>query len=67
MVDSKRIYAQVIISPGQQNSCATATVGGVLGGFIGLTAIIVIALSIALGVSDHSMIIGWYIFSLLFC
>lgn len=55
---------QVIIPPGQQNSCAAATVGGVLGGFIGLTVLIAIALGIALGVSEHIQCSMTYIISL---
>ena len=46
------IILGIIFSPGRQNSSALATVSGVLGGFIGLLLIIVIALAIALGVSQ---------------
>ena len=41
--------------PEQENRCAVAIVGGVLGGLICIMAILIIALSIALWVSDHSL------------
>lgn len=39
-----------LISPGQQESCEVAIVGGVLGGFTALVLVIVVALAITLGV-----------------